>query len=186
MDLFVCELFFRLWMTSHSISEADGFCGTLIWWSIFFLFLMSIPFYQFVSLRHGGHRGSDVWMLMSRRKAVLKGSLDSCSPKLTGSQKCLSEVLVPSVCIEIFVHSLAHSADSCCTPAVLHRVQQEPDRQGGAPPCPVLHRAQVDSHSWSRFAGCWDRERVVREGCLCRGGLENRPNGREVLAMLRT
>lgn len=119
MDLFVCEISFRLWMTSHNISEADGFCGTLIWWSIFFLFLMSIPFYQFVSLQHGGHRGSDVWMLMSRRKAVLKGSLDSCSPKLTGSQKCLSEVLVPSVCIEISIHSLTHSADSCCAPAVL-------------------------------------------------------------------
>lgn len=81
-------------------------------------------------------------VLTSRRKAVLKGSLESCSPKLTGSQKCLSEVLVPSVRIQLSIHSLAHSAS-----AVLHRVQQEPDRQGGAPTCPVLPRAQVDPHS---------------------------------------
>lgn len=159
MDLCVCEwkIFFRLWMTLHSISEVDRFCGTLIWWSIFFLLLMSIMFYQFVSLRHGGHRGRGV-CVCECLWAVLKSSLESCSPKITDSQTCLSEVLVPSVRIHISVHSLAYSAVSCCAPAGLHEVQPEQDRQGGAPPCPVLHRAQVDSHGWNQSAGCRDWE----------------------------
>lgn len=155
MGLCVCEIFFRLWMTSHSISEVDGFGGaSSCFWCR----------YCFISLCHSDMEDIGevvcVWMLMNKSRAVPKGSLESCSPKLTDSQKCLSEVLVPSVHIQISVRSLAHSADSCCAPAGLHKVQPEQDRQGGAPPCPVLHWVQVDSHSWSQFAGCGDWEDV--------------------------